>query len=107
MAPPQRKPFSEGTRMRSQGAQLELSATDLANHLVCKHLSELARRVALGELSKPSRRDPALDLLQKRGRDHERAYVNHLLSCGKRVVDLNGLDSDEAVRRTIEAAHAG
>lgn len=93
--------------MRQQGAQFELSATDLANHLVCKHLSELERRVALGELARPMWTDPALDLLRERGKDHERAFVPYLVSCGKRIVDLNGVESDEALCRTIDAARAG
>jgi predicted RecB family nuclease len=93
--------------MRHQGAQLELSATDISNHLACRHLSELDRRVAFGELARPTWTDPALDLLRKRGKEHERAYVDHLRSSGKRVVDLDGVEGDEAVRRTLEAARAG
>ena len=58
--------------MRLRGAELELSASDLSNHLVCKHLSELDRAVALGQLEKPVWKDPALELLKQRGLDHER-----------------------------------
>jgi uncharacterized protein len=93
--------------VRQGPATLELSATDLANHLACRHLSALDRRAALGELARPSWTDPALELLQQRGKEHERAYVEHLRSRGKRVVDLEGIGGEEAVCRTLAAARAG
>lgn len=66
-----------------------LSASDLANHLSCDHLTQLERKVALGELKKPSYRDPSLDILIQRGKDHEAAYVEYL-STSKSVVNLIG-----------------
>src|SRR5262245_25965532 len=86
---------------------IELAASDLANHLGCKHLSELERRVALRELTHPNRNDPALELLVQRGIEHEKAFVASLVAAGKRVVDLSSLRGDEAVRRTLEAARSG
>ncbi len=67
-----------------------LTATDLANHLGCRHLTQLSRKVALGELKKPYRNDPALEVLIKRGQDHENAYVEHLRQSGKKVEDVRG-----------------
>jgi predicted RecB family nuclease len=69
---------------------IQLSATDLSNHLGCHHLTELNRLVALGKLTKPSWADPALAVLAKRGAEHEEAYVNYLASQGRTVVNLNG-----------------
>ncbi|HEX6885335.1 MAG TPA: TM0106 family RecB-like putative nuclease, partial [Planctomycetota bacterium] len=93
--------------MRLDGTELQLSATDLANHLACGHLSALDRKVARRELAAPHWSDPALELLRKRGQEHEAAYVRHLRDGGKRVEDLNGLDVGEARRRTEAALRAG
>lgn len=70
-----------------------LSASDLSNHLSCEHLTELNRLVALKELEKPHWRDPSLEVLEKRGREHEAAYVSYLESKGLKIVDANSLDS--------------
>ena len=89
--------------MRLQGTELLLSATDLANHLACGYLSALDRRVARGELEAPIWKDPALERLRERGKEHEQAYVEHLRASGKRIVDLEEASGEEARRRTIEA----
>jgi predicted RecB family nuclease len=65
-----------------------LSATDLSNHLSCRHLTELNRKVALGELKKPHWTDPQLEILIQRGQQHEKDYVNFLRSKGLRVADV-------------------
>ena len=61
--------------MYTSDGSLRLSATDLAKHLGCRHLTELDRQVALGTLNASTWHDPALALLQKRGLAHEEAYV--------------------------------
>jgi predicted RecB family nuclease len=72
----------------------QLSATDLSNHLSCRHLTELNRKVALGELKKPHWTDPQLEILIQRGHDHEKAYVDHLRSLGKTVAhNANALEA--------------
>ncbi|HEX6225257.1 MAG TPA: hypothetical protein VFZ52_12640, partial [Chryseolinea sp.] len=80
-----------------------LAATDLSNYLACEHLIQLNRKVALGELSKPKWYDPSLDVLIKRGRDHEAAYVDFLSKKGLTVVNLQGKPR-EAV---VEAMNSG
>ncbi|HEV8515127.1 MAG TPA: hypothetical protein VGQ59_17720, partial [Cyclobacteriaceae bacterium] len=82
--------------------KFQLAATDLSNHLSCEHLTQLERKVALGELKRPSYRDPSLDVLIQRGREHEAAYVKYL-SKKMKVVDVRG-QSQEA---TLEAMKAG
>ncbi|HEY0742333.1 MAG TPA: TM0106 family RecB-like putative nuclease, partial [Chryseosolibacter sp.] len=74
-----------------------LAATDLSNHLGCPHLTQLQRKVALREISKPSWRDPSLDVLIKRGQEHEAAYVNFLEKKGLSVVNLNGKAVEDVV----------
>lgn len=74
--------------MKASKGNIQLSASDLANHLACKHLTELDRLVATGKKSAPSWRDPALAILEKRGRAHEEAYVEFLRAAGLSVVNL-------------------
>ena len=81
-----------------------LAATDLSNHLSCGHLTQLKRRVALGEIKEPFYHDPSLDALIKRGEEHETAYVNYLREKeGRSVISLRG----KGVQETIEAMKQG
>ena len=64
--------------MRLVAELLRLSATDLANHLGCAHLSQLDLAVAEGRARRPHRKDPIVELLTERGREHEAAYLKHL-----------------------------
>ena len=59
-----------------------LSATDLANHLRCRHLTQLDLRCAKGDVEKPYRDDPGLEVLREKGDDHERAYSPRELDGG-------------------------
>lgn len=45
---------------------IKLSASDLSDHLSCVHLTELNRKVALGELDRPHWNDPSLTVLEQR-----------------------------------------
>ncbi|MEI9919540.1 MAG: TM0106 family RecB-like putative nuclease [Bacteroidota bacterium] len=76
-----------------------LSATDLSNHLSCRHLTELNRKVALKELERPYYNDPQLEILIERGHAHEKAYVEFLKRQGKNVVDGRSVGLTEAMRQ--------
>jgi predicted RecB family nuclease len=89
--------------MKTVSGKIHLSATDLSNHLGCRHLTELNRLVALGKRNKPDWSDPALAILAKRGAEHEDAYVKYLKASGRTVVNLNGM----SVQATIEAMRKG
>jgi predicted RecB family nuclease len=91
--------------MRYSDNSFQLAATDLSNHLGCAHLTELNRKVAIGEIKKATYYDPALDVLIKRGRDHEAAYVAHLVARGLHVVDLTGKSTEyvlDAMARGVD-----
>lgn len=83
--------------------KFQLSATDLSNHLSCQHLTQLERKVALKEIKRPNYHDPSLDVLIKRGQDHEAAYVKFLSGKGLKVIDLRG----QSVEATIDAMKNG
>lgn len=93
--------------MKSIRGVLHVSATNLAKHVGCRHLTELDRRVAEGILAAPMWRDPALTLLQKRGLAHEEAYVADLKNQGRQVVGLRDVDAATASERTVQAMRDG
>jgi hypothetical protein len=64
--------------MQVSSSALELSASDLSQFLSCRHLTALNLAVALGHRAAPTWIDPALVVLQQRGLDHERAYIDSL-----------------------------
>ncbi|HWE45772.1 MAG TPA: TM0106 family RecB-like putative nuclease [Caulobacteraceae bacterium] len=94
--------------MKLVDKQIRLSATDLVGHLNCRHLTELDRKVAQGELGAPKIWDPSLEALWERGKEHEASYVEHLREAGRDVEAIEGVDATpEAVAATITAMKAG
>ncbi len=74
--------------MKTSSGDLHLSASDLSNHLACRHLTSLDFGVTLGDKCAPTWHSPDLWVLQKRGLEHETAYVAYLAAQGLSVVDL-------------------
>jgi uncharacterized protein len=94
--------------MKLTGDGIRLSATDLAHHLACRHLTSLDLAAARGELSPPRWQDPDLDVLELRGFEHERAYLDHLHAHGRTIVDLRDAPTPgDAAERTAHAMRAG
>jgi predicted RecB family nuclease len=93
--------------MRAEGASIRLAATDISNHLACRHLTRLDRAVVEGRLSAPSWRDPALALLQERGFAHERAFLAYLRAAGLEVAEPDEEGGRLAPERALEAMRAG
>ena len=58
--------------------RLRLSATDLSNHLACRHLTTLELRVAKGEAPKPQWAAPDLQVIRELGLRHEKRYLTFL-----------------------------
>ncbi|MEO8660101.1 MAG: TM0106 family RecB-like putative nuclease [Bryobacteraceae bacterium] len=87
-----------------------LSATDVANHLSCVHLTALSLQVARGEIEAPAWEDPHLAVLQLRGMEHERAYLSSLRERGLAVLDLTNQppqDTLNAMRQGVPAIYQG
>ena len=94
--------------MRLPAGQIALSATDLANHLACRHLTWLELSRLNGLVTAPRWSDPGLQALEERGRAHELAYVDELRSRGLEVVTVPGTDERErAAERTRDAMARG
>jgi uncharacterized protein len=95
--------------MESKNGNTILSASDLANHLACAHLTQLNRRAFIGEIDKPGYQDPVLEILRQRGQEHEARYVKHLRDLGKSVMDLTPKDksSKPTLADTLDAMKRG
>ena len=93
--------------MRILQGTVALSATDLANHLSCQHLTTLDLRLAKGEIADPSWDNPHLRVLQQRGLAHEKAYIEWLRSKGLNVADLSNEPEATATATTWEAMKSG
>src|ERR1700686_592794 len=74
--------------MKASAGVFRLSASDLSNHLAFRHLTSLDFDVALGKKAAPTWQSPDLWVLQKRGLEHETAYIVHLAAQGLSIVDL-------------------
>jgi predicted RecB family nuclease len=91
------------------------SATDLVGFLACEHLTQLERAVLAGLAERPNLPDPELDVLRKRGEEHERRYLADLAADGRSVVvitrDGYAADHVESLRmaadETVKAMASG
>ena len=91
------------------------SATDLVGFLACEHLTQLERAALAGLAQRPNLPDPELDVLRKRGEEHERRYLAELGADGRSVVVItrDGYSSDHveslrmAADETIKAMASG
>ena len=64
--------------MKVEGGAIRLSASDLSNHLVCRHLTALDLDVATGARAAATWNSPDAWVLQQRGMEHENAYLEDL-----------------------------
>ncbi len=64
------------------------AATDLVGFLACGHRLALERAAMAGLVAKPVRNDPSIELVAKRGLEHERRYLVDLRERGLRVVEI-------------------
>ena len=60
------------------------SATDLVAYLACEHLTQLERAVIAGLVQRPIRDDPELDVIRRRGFQHEARFLADLRAEGGR-----------------------
>ena len=95
------------SHMKVVSGVFRLSASDLGNHLACRHLTSLDFAVAVGARPVPTWHSPDLWVLQKRGLEHENAYVAYLVAQGLSVVDLRRTSEEEASREVATAMEKG
>lgn len=89
--------------MQLTAGRFILSATDLVGYLACDHLTSLDVEVANGVRKRPIRNDPELDLIEERGLEHERRFLESMAE-GKRVANLE--EQPNEPRQSLEARQA-
>jgi hypothetical protein len=82
------------------------SASDLVNFTGCRHCTFLdLKNIAAGHEKET---DPQAQLLQKKGIEHEQAFLASLIASGLKVVEIPFNRSlDDRVSETTKAMHGG
>jgi len=98
--------------MQYLDGRLIVSPTDLTGFLECEHLTQLELAAARGELERPKREDPELEVLASRGLEHESQHLDGLRADGRRIVEFAFPNGDlaslqEAHARTVAAMREG
>jgi len=70
--------------MNRRGSDLLYAATDLSSFLGCAHLTALDRAEVNGEIRKPHHDDPSLEVIRRRGLEHERLVLEQLRARARR-----------------------
>src|ERR1700694_2872987 len=92
--------------------EIVLSPTDLTGFLECEHLTQLELKAVRGLIERPVRDDPELDILTRRGGEHEQAHLGRLRGEGRSVVEISSesrsrADLDAREAETVAAMRAG
>lgn len=103
--------------MQLVDGHLVFSASDLTGYLACPHLLGLELQATRGAVTRPERSDPDLDVLTRRGLEHETRYLELLRAQGKSILEVaadwavlreEGAGALRAAHdRTIEAMRSG
>jgi predicted RecB family nuclease len=96
--------------MQANNGDVTLSPSDVTAYLACEHLTTLSLQVARHELKKPDLENEQAELVFRKGREHEDAYLRRLESEGKTVARISlepDLDWERATRETEDAMRAG
>ncbi len=82
------------------------SATDLVGFLECGHLTNLERAALAQLVKKPVRQNDEIELIARRGLDHEHRYLERLRADGRTVasIERDGSGSDQGTFLRAAAA---
>src|SRR5438128_10249988 len=83
--------------------RLIVSPPDLTRLLECEHLSQQELAAARGEIARPERDDPMLDMLSRRGLEHEGKHLAGFRAKGLKPVEF---PLPEGTIANLEKAHA-
>ena len=73
---------------RTEDGGCRFSATDLVNYLGCRHATYLDMRSLEEDLEK-AESDETMRLLQRKGLEHEKAYLERLRTEGRDIVEID------------------
>src|SRR5437762_6604675 len=82
--------------------QLIVSPSDLTGFLECEHLTQQELAAARGEIERPERDDPMLDMLSRRGLEHEGKHLAGFKAKGLKTVEF---PFPEGTIANLEKAH--
>lgn len=92
--------------MKKDQSLFFFSATDLNNHINCKHLTVLNRESVEGLRKRPTYSNRTTDVLRQKGDAFEAAYLQTLISSGLSVVSIDKADPN-AHAETLAAMERG
>jgi len=96
--------------MQSLTGELVYSPSDLGNFIACEHLTQLELAVALGRATRPGFGNAYVDLIKRKGEEHERDFLEALRAAGHTITQV-GLGEDRdfvaAAKATADAIYAG
>ena len=98
--------------MQNLDNRMIFSASDITGFLACEHLTQLELRAAKGLIKRPHRKDPLVDLLAKKGLEHENRFRASLEAEGLKLLEIPQVDRsleglEKAAGRTEEAMREG
>jgi predicted RecB family nuclease len=93
--------------MRIVNGEIRLAATDVSNHLACRHLTELEVSAARGERDVPKWESPDMVVIQELGLRHETKYLKILEKEVGQLVNLSGMDEKRILNETLRAMESG
>src|SRR2546430_16407386 len=98
--------------MQFLDGRLIVSPSDLTGFLECEHLTQQELAAARGEIERPERKDPELEVLTRRGLEHEARHLASLRTGHRRGVEFPFPDGTiagliQAHARTVAAMSEG
>src|ERR1700730_2520421 len=98
--------------MQFLDGRLIVSPSDLTGFLECEHLTQQELAAARGEITPAARKDPELEVLTRRGLEHEARQLAELRTSHRRVVEFPFPDGTiaglaEALSQTVVALQEG
>jgi uncharacterized protein len=89
--------------------QLRYSATDVANFLLCRYLTELDLAAEHGLVKRPRLKDLATEALARRGEQHEARLLDEFSRSGWEIADMSkgGIDFLDRASRTEASLSKG
>src|SRR5690606_2542944 len=93
--------------MKYKNNQIIYSPSDLSAHSSCKHLTQLNKQHARGEIEAPEEyTNRVLLMLKEKGIEFEENHLQEIKVQGKTVLEIN-TDDPHAEKHTIDAMKAG
>src|SRR6266850_975471 len=91
--------------MQLRGNQLLYAPSDLGNFIACEHLSQIELAAALGESTRPYFSNAYVDLIARKGEEHERNFLEALRAEGHGIAEV-GLGGNRDFVAAAEATAA-